>query len=94
MTRRSEFVPFVLDLVDFIEEKIQEALAGEGSRAVAISEAAGVVPLLRDRLREDEPKQAQFMLVFENISTGRMRRSAGLSSPGWIALPSRRKRPA
>jgi hypothetical protein len=64
-TRRTEFTPFVLDLLDFIEEKIREAVAGEASRAGAITEAAGAVPLLRDRLQEDEAKQAQFRLVFD-----------------------------
>ena len=47
-----------------MDEKIQEAAAAEDSRAGAIGEAAGCVPLLRDRLREDEAVQAQFMLVF------------------------------
>jgi hypothetical protein len=64
--RRTEFAPFVLDILDFMEERIREAIADEGSRASAIGEAAGVIPLLRDRLREDETKQAQFMLVFDN----------------------------
>jgi hypothetical protein len=65
-TRHTEFTPFVLDLLDFMEEKIREAVADEASRAGAISETAGVVPLLRDRLREDETKQAQFLIVFDN----------------------------
>jgi len=64
-TRRTEFTPFVLDLLDFMEEKIREAVADEASRAGAIAEAAGAVPLLRDRLQEDDEKQAQFMLVFD-----------------------------
>jgi hypothetical protein len=62
--RRTDFADFVLDLLDFMEEKIREALDDEGSRPAAIGEAAGAVPLLRDRLREDEVAQAQFMLVF------------------------------
>jgi hypothetical protein len=64
--RRSEFVPFVLDLLDFMEEKILEALADEASRAGAIGEAAGAAPLLRDRLREDDFMKANFMLLFEH----------------------------
>jgi hypothetical protein len=63
--RRTEFAPFMLDLLDFVEEKIREAIDDESSRPAAISEAAGAVPLLRDRLREDEAVQAQFMLVFD-----------------------------
>jgi hypothetical protein len=48
-----------------MEEKIVEAIADEGSRAGALSEAAGAVPFLRDRLREDETKQAQFLIAFD-----------------------------
>lgn len=49
-----------------MEEKLREALRDEISRVGAVSEAAGAVPLLRDRLRENELLQAQFMLVFDN----------------------------
>jgi len=63
--RRTDFTAFVLDLLDFMEEKIHEAVDDERSRPAAISEAAGAIPLLRDRLREDEVAQAQFMLVFD-----------------------------
>jgi hypothetical protein len=65
-TRHTEFTPFVLDLLDFMEEKIREAVADEASRAGAISEAAGAVPLLRGRLSQNEDAQARFMLVFDN----------------------------
>ena len=44
-----------------MEEKLREALRDEISRVGAVSEAAGAVPLLRDRLRENELVQAQFM---------------------------------
>jgi hypothetical protein len=64
--RRTEFTDFVLDLLDFMEEKLREALRDETSRVGAVNEAAGAVPLLRDRLRENEVVQAQFMLVFDN----------------------------
>lgn len=66
-TRRTEFAPFALDLVDFIEEKIGEALADESLRAAAIGEAAGAIPLLRDRLRENEVVQANFILALGNM---------------------------
>jgi hypothetical protein len=61
----TEFAPFVLDLLDFMGKKIREAIADESSRPAAIGEATGVVPLLRDRLREHEVVQTQFMLVFD-----------------------------
>jgi hypothetical protein len=62
---RAEFTAFVLDLLDFMEEKVREAFDDEGSRPRAISETAGTVPVLRGRLREHEAAQAQFMLVFD-----------------------------
>jgi hypothetical protein len=64
-SRRTAFAPFVLDLVDFMDEKIREAITDEGSRVAAVAEAAGALPLLRDRLRENEVAKAQFMLVFD-----------------------------
>jgi hypothetical protein len=64
-SRHTAFAPFVLDVLNFMEEKIREAVADESFRAGAISEAAGVVPLLRERLRENEVVQAQFVLVFD-----------------------------
>lgn len=76
--RRTEFADFVLDLLDFMEEKLREAQRDETSRIGAVNEAAGAVAPLRDRLRENELVQAQFMLVFDNElyephATGRWR---------------------
>ena len=68
--RHTEFTPFVLDLLDFMEEKLREATVDEASRAGAVSEAAGVLSLLRDRLRENEDVQAQFILVFSEYLYG------------------------
>jgi hypothetical protein len=45
-SRRPPSPPFVLDLVDFMDEKIREAIANEGSRVAAVAEAAGLLPLL------------------------------------------------
>ncbi len=42
----------------------------DDSRVAAVAEAAGVVPLLRDRLRENEVAKAQFMLVFDEYLYG------------------------
>jgi hypothetical protein len=68
--RHTEFVPFVLDLLDFIEEKLREAIADQASQAGAATEAACALPLLRDRLREDETVQAQFILLFSEYLYG------------------------
>jgi hypothetical protein len=68
--RRTELAPFILDLLDFMDEKISEATADEASRPGAVSEAAGVLPLLRDRLSENEVVQATFILVFSDYLYG------------------------
>lgn len=65
--RRTEFAAFVLDLLDFTEEKMQEALDDESSRSAALGEAAGAMPVLRDRLGENEVVAAQFVLGLGNI---------------------------
>ncbi|MHC2674462.1 hypothetical protein ACVI1J_006625 [Bradyrhizobium diazoefficiens] len=66
-SRRTEFAAFVLDLLDLMEEKLREALEDESSRIGAVGEAAGAVPVLRDRLRENEAVQATFILVLGNM---------------------------
>ncbi|MDA9420976.1 hypothetical protein [Bradyrhizobium sp. CCBAU 53380] len=76
--RRTEFAVFILEILDFMEEKIREAHADENSRIAALGEAAGAVPVLRDRLREDELVQTKFIMVFGNElydphATGRWR---------------------
>jgi hypothetical protein len=65
-TRRTDFTPLILDLLDFIEEKIAEALESEVSRRAALSEAAGAIPLLRERLRQNELANAQSILALGN----------------------------
>ncbi len=69
--RRTDFTAFVLDLTDFIEERIREALDDEASRAAAITEAGGAVPVLRDRLRENDVLTTQFVLGLGNMFEGR-----------------------
>jgi len=64
-TRHTEFAPFVLDLVDYMEQKIRTGLDDEGARAKAVGDAAGVAPLLRGRLCENEAAQAQAMLLLD-----------------------------
>ena len=61
---RTEMTAFVLDLLDFIEEKIAEAEKDPSSQAGALSEAAGAFPMIKDRLyHEDQTALAQFMLL-------------------------------
>jgi hypothetical protein len=51
--------------------KLGEALDDEPSRAAAIGEAAGAVPVLRDRLRENDVWNANFILVLGNMLEAR-----------------------
>jgi hypothetical protein len=64
---------FVLDLLDTIEEQIQHALLDPNDQYAAVTVAAGVIPLIRERLREDEHLQAKVMLVFDNQCYDRWR---------------------
>ena len=50
--RRTEYAAFVLDLMDFIDEKILEAMENERSRVAAVGETAGAIPVLCDLLVE------------------------------------------
>lgn len=70
-SRRTDFTAFVLDLMDFIEEKIGEAIENESSRVAAIGEAAGAVPVLRDRVRENDVVNARFILALHNMFEAR-----------------------
>jgi hypothetical protein len=54
--RRTDLVDFLLDLLDFIAEKIQEAIDDPAARLAAITEAGCTIPLIRDRLQEDDEK--------------------------------------
>jgi hypothetical protein len=45
-SRCTEFAAFVLDLMNFIEEKVREAIESEEPRRAAIAEAGGAVPVL------------------------------------------------
>ncbi|MBR1178080.1 hypothetical protein JQ617_29255 [Bradyrhizobium sp. KB893862 SZCCT0404] len=57
--------------MDFIEEKVGEAMHDESVRGAAISEAAGAIPVLRDRLRENDVMNANFILVLGNMVEAR-----------------------
>jgi uncharacterized protein (DUF2267 family) len=62
--RRTNIHDFLLDLLDFIEEQIVQAKSNSEDQHAAIDAARGVVPLIRDRLKEDDHLNAVFMLVF------------------------------
>lgn len=60
---RTDLADFLSDLLDFVEEKIKEALSDPGCQLAAITEAAGAMPIMRHRLREDQFRWTQFVLV-------------------------------
>jgi hypothetical protein len=61
--RRAPLVDALLDGLDFVEERLREALGDQTSQFAAVTEAGCAMPFLRDRLREDEVKWANFVLV-------------------------------
>jgi hypothetical protein len=65
---RTDLIEFVLDQLDFIEDKLKEARDNPSSQPAAIIEAAGTVPQIRARLwAEDEPTATQCLFAFPAI---------------------------
>jgi hypothetical protein len=61
---RTDFAAYLLDLLDFMDEKIAEARNDPSSRRAALAEAAGAIPIINNRLhREDQTVLAQLMLI-------------------------------
>jgi hypothetical protein len=57
---RTPLNDFVLDQIDFVECKLNEAVRDAASQISAITEASGVVPQLRERMfSEDQDKTVQ-----------------------------------
>jgi hypothetical protein len=75
--RQSQYLEpkYILDLLDFVEENIREAVDAPAVQFAAVTEAGCAMPVLRDRLREDEPKWTIFVLVMGNqIEPGHWRK--------------------
>jgi hypothetical protein len=65
---RTDLKEFVLDQIDFIETKLNEAVADAVSQKGAITEAVGVVPQLRERVwAEAEGLGSSCMLAFPEL---------------------------
>ena len=60
---RTAPVSALLDLLDFVDEKLREALDNPASQLAAATEAGCAMPLVLERLREDEAIGATFVLV-------------------------------
>lgn len=61
---RTDLTEYLLDLLDFVEEKIKEAKNDPASRAAALSEAMGALPIMKDRLYyEDQVVLTQLLLT-------------------------------
>jgi hypothetical protein len=90
-TRHTEFTPFVLDLLDFMEEKPREAIADEAPRAAAVSEAVGACrccPIDCARTRSSRPSLSWCSATISTVPT---QRSGGPGSRAWTDRPSRSK---
>jgi hypothetical protein len=55
----------LLELLDFVDEKLREALDDPASQLAATTEAGCAMPVILERLREDQAIGLNFMLVFE-----------------------------
>jgi hypothetical protein len=60
---RTTLVAALLDLLDFVEGKLREALDDPASQLAAATEAGCAMPLMLERLRQDEVIGATFELV-------------------------------
>jgi hypothetical protein len=61
---RTDLTEYLMDLLDFVEEKINEAKNDPGSRDGALSEAMGALPIMKDRLyHEDQVALTQLALI-------------------------------
>jgi hypothetical protein len=60
---RTALVAGLLDLLDFVEGKLREALDDPASQLAAATEAGCAMPLMLERLRQDEVIAATFVLV-------------------------------
>jgi hypothetical protein len=59
-TYRTPLNDFVLDQIDFVECKLNEAIRDAASQISAVTEASGVVPQLRERMfSENQDKTIQ-----------------------------------
>ena len=61
---RTDLTEYLMDLLDFVEERIKQAKNDPASRAGALSEASGALPIMKDRLhREDQVVLTQLLLI-------------------------------
>jgi len=68
MEYRTGLNQFVLDQIDFIEGKINEAIADPSSQKGAITEAGGIIPQLKERLwSEDKDRAGLCMYAFPEL---------------------------
>jgi hypothetical protein len=89
--RRTEFTFSILDLIDFIDEKICEAIADESLRAAAVSEAAGALPCCATACARTRLSRPSSSWCLASIFTDRSLRSGGPSSLAWTGRHSRKR---
>lgn len=61
--RRTDTIHFLADMLDFMSERIAEAVADPSSQLAAIEEAAGAIPATHDRLRHHDVIWTNFVVV-------------------------------
>ena len=86
--RRTPIADFLADLLDFMQEKIDEAIADPTSQLAAIEEAACSVPVMHDRLGEDDVIWTNFVFVSASGSSARTGATGGPLFRRWSATNS------
>ena len=88
--------PYLLDLIEFIEEKIREALQHPSCAKAALEEASGALAPMEDRLRKEENDPLMAALRFEIFDVDLRSKSATELveySRASLALPGTRRAP-
>src|ERR1051326_1054280 len=86
-TWRVDWVPFQLDMLDFVAERIEEARSSAESQLAAITELAGAVRFMKERLREPGHEQQRTQATLFDwiepwwwMALGKMNREAFLKA--------------
>jgi hypothetical protein len=81
---RTGLVPYLLDLLDFIDERIREAQSDPASRKAALSEVSAALSIVNDRLRREDQKVLLTQLLLIGVFDKDLTQLATLSEDEFI----------
>jgi hypothetical protein len=67
---RCDLHDFLLDLLDFIEQQIEQAMSDPADQRTAVDAARGVIPLIRRRLATDQEPEARALWAYFVLAPG------------------------